>query len=96
MYIKIYKEKKSATQSSMPANHWVLEVVINKDSIGHNNPMNWNSSYDTLKQIKKMNFKDRSSAEEFARLMKMDIVSIDPEIDNKSRKKKTYLENYQG
>ncbi len=94
MYIKIYKEKKSATQSCLPSNDWILEVVSDKDALSCKNEMHWNSSYDSLKQIRKLNFKNRESAEKFAASMGMDIVSLEDE-KKKKIKRKTYLTNYQ-
>jgi len=87
---KIYKPSKSAMQSGNKNSHkWVLEFLTNDTGI---NPlMGWESSTDTLSEIK-LEFSDMSLAIEYAKKNRINYEIIEP----KERKivKKSYSDNF--
>ena len=87
---KIYKPSKSAMQSGNKNSHkWVLEFLTNDTGI---NPlMGWESSTDTLSEIK-LEFSDMSLASEYAKKNRINYEIIEP----KERKivKKSYSDNF--
>lgn len=92
MYIKIYKEKKSATQSCASGTKWILETEsvfqtqYNSDikSLRHNN----SSTYIKLK------FDKYESALAYAQSNNMNVINRDKPFSTK-RPKKNYLEDFQ-
>tara|TARA_B100001540_G_scaffold54362_1_gene49266 strand:- start:274 stop:555 length:282 start_codon:yes stop_codon:yes gene_type:complete len=87
---KIYKPSKSAMQSgNKNSNKWFLEFFTNDTGI---NPlMGWESSTDTLGEIK-LEFSDKNLAIEYAKKNKINYEIIEP----KERKmvKKSYSDNF--
>ena len=87
---KIYKPSKSAMQSgNKNSNKWFLEFFTNVTGI---NPlMGWESSTDTLGEIK-LEFSDKNLAIEYAKKNKINYEIIEP----KERKmvKKSYSDNF--
>tara|TARA_B100001123_G_scaffold404284_1_gene493527 strand:+ start:403 stop:684 length:282 start_codon:yes stop_codon:yes gene_type:complete len=87
---KIYKPSKSAMQSGYKnSNKWLLEFLTNDTGI---NPlMGWESSTDTLSEIK-LEFNDKNLAIEYAKKNKINYEIIEP----KERKivKKSYSDNF--
>ena len=87
---KIYKPSKSATQSGNKNSHkWLLEFLTNDTGI---NPlMGWESSTDTLSEIR-LEFSDKNLAIEYAKKNKINYEIIEP----KERKivKKSYSDNF--
>ena len=87
---KIYKPSKSAMQSgNKNSDKWFLEFFTNDTGI---NPlMGWESSTDTLGEIK-LEFSDKNLAIEYAKKNKINYEIIEP----KERKmvKKSYSDNF--
>ena len=87
---KIYKPVKSAMQSGLGKNDkWVLEYITKTPGI---NPlMGWESSTDTLSELK-LEFSTKESAIDYAKRNKIIFEVIEP----KQRKilKKTYSDNF--
>ena len=87
---KIYKPSKTAMQSGTKKfNKWIIEFITEKPGI---NPlMGWESSTDTLSEIR-LEFPDKSLAIEYAKKNKINYEIIEP----KERKivKKSYSDNF--
>jgi len=87
---KIYKPTKTVMQSGTKKyNKWIIEYVTNKPGI---NPlMGWESSTDTLTELK-LEFSTKKLAIEYAKKNKINFEVIDPKI----RKiiKKSYADNF--
>lgn len=94
MYIRIYKEKKSATQSSAPGNKWILEVIPALEESFTDETMQWNATGDSQKQVK-LKFNDYDSAVKYAKSKGMKIIDSTIEgPNNVKRIKKNYLNNF--
>tara|TARA_B100002051_G_scaffold182831_1_gene173057 strand:- start:1165 stop:1446 length:282 start_codon:yes stop_codon:yes gene_type:complete len=87
---KIYKPSKTAMQSGLKKyDKWILEFITKDPTI---NPlMGWESSTDTLSEIK-MDFSTKDNAIEYAKKNNIDFELIEP----KKRKiiKKSYSDNF--
>ena len=87
---KIYKPSKTAMQSGTKKyDKWVIEFITEKPGI---NPlMGWESSTDTLTELK-MNFTTKEKAIEYAKKNQIEFELIEP----KERKivKKSYADNF--
>jgi len=87
---KIYKPSKTAMQSGTKKyNKWIIEYVTDKPGI---NPlMGWESSTDTLSEVK-LEFSTKALAIEYAKKNKINFEII----DSKIRKiiKKSYADNF--
>ena len=87
---KIYKPSKTAMQSGRNnSKNWIIEFNTKKPGI---NPlMGWESSTDTLSEIK-MDFSTKDNAIEYAKKNNIDFELIEP----KKRKiiKKSYSDNF--
>ena len=87
---KIYKPSKTAMQSGLGKNDkWIVEYIIKKPGI---NPlMGWESSTDTLSELK-LEFSTKESAIDYAKKNKIIFEVIEP----KQRKilKKSYSDNF--
>ena len=87
---KIYKPSKTAMQSGLKKyENWVLEYFTQQPGV---NPlMGWESSTDTLGEIK-LEFSDKNLAIEYAKKNKINYEIIEP----KERKmvKKSYSDNF--
>ena len=96
MYIRIYQEKKSATQSAHPKNVWILEFITDPSTSYVNPEMHWNASYDIHKQIK-LKFETFDEVKEYAESHAIPIKTITNMCDSKDKKinKKSYLQNFQ-
>ena len=89
---KIYKPSKTAMQSGMKKfDKWMIEFIT--DDPGKNPLMGWESSSDTLTELK-MEFSSKELAINYAKKMKIDYEIIEP----KKRKviKKSYADNFLG
>ena len=88
--VKIYKPTKNAMQSGLAKNDkWVIEYIAKNPGI---NPlMGWESSTDTLSELK-LEFSTKESAIEYAKRNKIIFEVIEP----KERKiiKKSYSDNF--
>ena len=88
--VKIYKPAKTAMQSGLGKNDkWIVEYIIKKPGI---NPlMGWESSTDTLSELK-LEFSTKESAIDYAKKNKIIFEVIEP----KQRKilKKSYSDNF--
>ena len=86
----IYKPSKTAMQSGVKKyDKWIVEFLTDKPGI---NPlMGWESSSDTLTELK-LEFSTKENAINYAKKKKIDYEIIEP----KSRKinKKTYADNF--
>ena len=87
---KIFKPSKTAMQSGLAKSHkWVIEYITNETGI---NPlMGWESSTDTMSEIK-LEFTSKDKAIEYAKKNKIEYEII----DEKKRKiiKKSYSDNF--
>jgi NADH dehydrogenase (ubiquinone) Fe-S protein 4 len=87
---KIYKPSKTAMQSGTKKyNKWIIEYITEKPGI---NPlMGWESSTDTLTELK-LEFSTKKLAIEYAKKNKINFEIIEPKV----RKiiKKSYAENF--
>jgi len=83
---KIYKPTKTAMQSgTKKSNKWIVEYVTEDNGI---NPlMGWESSTDTLSEIK-LEFKSKDLAIEYAKKNKIKYQLIEP------NKRKTVIKSY--
>jgi hypothetical protein len=93
MYIRIYKEKKSATQSSAPGGKWILEVVPSLSHSFIDNTMDWNATKDTHKQIK-LKFDSYQSAIDYAESQGMEVIDHGVNSTSDKKIKKNYLNNF--
>ena len=87
---KIYKPAKTAMQSGLGKNDkWIVEYIIKKP--GTNPLMGWESSTDTLSELK-LEFSTKESAIDYAKKNKI----IFEVIEAKQRKilKKSYSDNF--
>ena len=90
MTIKIYKPAKTAMQSGLGKNDkWIVEYIIKKP--GTNPLMGWESSTDTLSELK-LEFSTKESAVDYAKRNKIIFEVVEP----KQRKilKKSYSDNF--
>ena len=94
MYIRIYKEKKAATQSLVRSNKWILEVVPSFDNTFHEDILGWNGTTDTQKQII-LKFQDKESAIKYANTHGMTLIHDYQKDNNLKQKRKNYLQNFQ-
>jgi len=94
MYIRIYKEKKSATQSHSGGNKWILEAVPSFENTFQGDMTGCNGSRDTQKQII-LKFRDCESAMEYANSHGMKIINNCRENSYIKQEKKNYLKNFQ-
>ena len=87
---KIYKPSKTAMQSGTKKyDKWVIEYVTEKPGI---NPlMGWESSTDTLTEIK-LDFSTKELAIEYAKKNKINFEIIEPNI--RKITKKSYADNF--
>ena len=88
--VKIYKPTKNAMQSGLAKNDkWVIEYIAKKP--GTNPLMGWESSTDTLSELK-LEFSSKESAIDYAKKNKIIYEVIEP----KQRKilKKSYADNF--
>ena len=87
---KIYKPAKTTMQSGLGKNNkWIIEYITKNPGI---NPlMGWESSTDTLSELK-LEFSTKSLAIEYAKKNKIDFELIEPQ----KRKiiKKSYADNF--
>ena len=93
MYIRIYKEKKSTTQSCAAGDKWILEVVPSVQNSFYGDITAWNATKDTQKQIK-LSFDSKESAVRYADSHGMKIIDYGMDSIATKRKKKNYLDNY--
>ena len=87
---KIFKPSKTAMQSGLAkSDKWIIEYIT--DEPGINPLMGWESSTDTMSELK-LEFTSKDNAIEYAKKNKIDYELIEP----KSRKinKKTYADNF--
>ena len=87
---KLYIPNKSPMQSGLgKANKWILEFITKNP--GNNPLMGWESSSDTLSQVK-LEFSSKDQAINYAKKKKIDFELIEP----KKRKtvKKSYADNF--
>jgi len=87
---KIYIPRKSAMQSGLgKSDKWILEFIT--DDPGKNPLMGWESSTDTLTELK-LEFSSKELAINYAKKKRIDFEIIDP----KKRKivKKSYADNF--
>ena len=87
---KIYKPTKTAMQSGLGKNDkWIIEYIIKKP--GTNPLMGWESSTDTLSELK-LEFSSKESAIDYAKRNKIIFEVVEP----KQRKilKKSYSDNF--
>ena len=94
MYIRIYKEKKSATQSCFGGDKWILEVVPCVQNSFRGDPMAWNATKDTHNQIK-LKFDNYEAAVEYASSHGMEITDYGKDSGDIKPRKKSYLDNFQ-
>ncbi len=95
MYVRIYKHRKTATQSGNGKKNWVLEVIPDPARACYIDPlMQWNASVDTTKQII-LYFGDEDSAMRYAKDNNMTVISIQPDDTNIIVQRKSYLHNFQ-
>ena len=87
---KIYKPSKTAMQSGTKKyDKWIIEYVTKKPGI---NPlMGWESSTDTLSELK-LEFSTKELAIEFAKKNKINFEIIEPNI--RKITKKSYADNF--
>ena len=88
--VKIYKPAKTAMQSGLGKNDkWIVEYIVKKP--GTNPLMGWESSIDTLSELK-LEFSTKESAIDYAKKNKIIFEVIEP----KQRKilKKSYSDNF--
>ena len=93
MYVKIYKQKKSATQSAISKNIWILEYLpnIEQNFISH---MSWNGSKDVQKQVV-LRFNDYTALTQYIEQQsELHIIKEEIETIIQSRNKKFYLKNF--
>ena len=87
---KIYKPTKTSTQSGIgKTRKWILEYI--DESISINPLMGWESSSNTLSEIKLL-FDTKDQAIEYAKKNKIDFVVI--ENNQRSFVKKSYTDNF--
>ena len=87
---KIYKPSKTAMQSGTKKyNKWIIEYITEKPGI---NPlMGWESSTDTLTEVK-LEFSTKKLAIEYAKKNKINYEIVEPNI--KKIIKKSYADNF--
>tara|TARA_B100001121_G_C18395771_1_gene483000 strand:+ start:45 stop:326 length:282 start_codon:yes stop_codon:yes gene_type:complete len=88
--VKIYKPAKTSMQSGLGnSKSWVLEFVSKKSGV---NPlMGWESSTDTLSEIK-LEFESKENAIKYAKKNKLNYEVIDSKI--RKITKKSYSDNF--
>jgi hypothetical protein len=87
MYIRIYKEKKSATQSYSGGTKWILETESSVKT-QYSSDVNHNGIYIKLK------FDRYESAVAYAQSNNMHVIN-DEKSSSTKRSKKNYLKNFQ-
>ena len=87
---KIYKPSKTAMQSGIKKfDKWIIEFITKEPGI---NPlMGWESSNDTLSELK-IEFSSKEHAVEYAKKNKIDYELIEPKITKIN--KKSYSDNF--
>ena len=87
---KIYKPSKTAMQSGTKKyNKWIIEYITEKPGI---NPlMGWESSSDTLSELK-LEFTTKELAIEYANRNKIEYTLID--VNKRKTTKKSYADNF--
>ncbi len=94
MYARIYKEKKSITQSAPFEGKWILEFIPSPEGVYVSGTMNWNASTDVNKQIK-LKFDTVDAAKSYAEEHGVTIIFESEEsLNSKKITKKSYLENF--
>jgi len=87
---KIYKPTKSAMQSGKKKSEkWIIEFIT--ENPGMNPLMGWESSTDTLSEVK-LEFNSKNLAIEYATKNKIDFELIEPKI--RKINKKSYADNF--
>ena len=87
---KIYKPSKTAMQSGLKKfDKWLIEFIT--DEPGINPLMGWESSTDTLDELK-LEFSSKELAIEYANKNKIDYELIEP--NNRKIVKKSYSDNF--
>ena len=87
---KIYKPTKTSMQSGVgKTKKWVLEYI--DDSISINPLMGWESSSNTLSEIK-MTFNSKEDAIDYAKKNKINYIVVEP--NKRSIVKKSYADNF--
>ena len=87
---KIYIPTKNAMQSGLgKANKWIIE--FNTKNTGINPLMGWESSADTLSELK-LEFSTKNLAIEYAKKNKIDFELIEPQ--KRKIVKKSYADNF--
>ena len=87
---KIYKPAKTAMQSGLGKNDkWIVEYIIKKP--GTNPLMGWESSTDTLSELK-LEFSTKESAIDYAKRNKIIFEVVEPK--NRKILKKSYSDNF--
>ncbi len=88
--VKIYKPTKTAMQSGLGKNDkWIVEYIIKKP--GTNPLMGWESSTDTLSELK-LEFSTKESAIDYAKRNKIIFEVVEPK--NRKILKKSYSDNF--
>ena len=94
MYARIYKERKSVTQSAPFDGKWILEFIPNPEGIYVSGTMNWNASTDVKKQIK-LKFDTADAAKVYAKNHGVTVIfGAEDSLETKKVLKKSYLENF--
>ncbi len=65
MYVRIYQDKKSATQSASAKDRWIVECLPNLSGAYISASMQWNGSNDVQKQVK-LYFDNFEKAKDFS------------------------------
>jgi len=87
---KIYKPTKSAMQSgNKKSEKWIIEFIT--ENPGMNPLMGWESSTDTLSEVK-LEFNSKNLAIEYATKNKINFELIEPKI--RKINKKSYADNF--
>ena len=87
---KIYKPSKSAMQSgNKNSDKWIIEFIT--ESTGINPLMGWESSTNTLSEVK-LEFENKNLAIEYANKNKINFEIIEPKV--RKINKKSYADNF--
>jgi hypothetical protein len=92
MYVRIYQDKKSATQSAPRNNRWIVECLPNLSGSYISANMQWNGSKDVQKQVK-LHFETFEKAKEFSISNRWNIIYDGGDPKDKINPK-SYLKNF--
>ncbi len=92
MYVRIYQDKKSATQSAPIKGKWIVEFLPNLAGSYVSDEMQWNGSNDIQKQIK-LEFESFEKAKDYSKSNGLSIIYEDGDQGEKIIPK-SYLDNF--